>query len=237
MHDDGSMMRLPALLEFAKKHAIPIISIADLIAYRRVHETFVRLEAESDLTTETGVWRMRVYRDSLEQREHVALIRGTINALKPILVRTHSECITGDVFGSLHCDCGSQLSAAMKKIAEEGCGVVLYMRQEGRGIGLANKVKAYALQAEKGLDTVEANEALGLPMDLREYGIGAQILKDLGIGKIRLLTNNPKKVVGLEGFGLEIIERVPLEIETHHPLQKRYLLTKKEKLGHELRHV
>jgi 3,4-dihydroxy 2-butanone 4-phosphate synthase/GTP cyclohydrolase II len=237
MHDDGSMMRLPALLKFAKKHAIPIISIADLIAYRRVHETFVRLEAESDLTTETGVWRMRVYRDTLEQREHVALIRGTINALKPILVRAHSECITGDVFGSLHCDCGSQLSAAMKKIAEEGCGVVLYMRQEGRGIGLANKVKAYALQAEKGLDTVEANERLGLPMDLREYGIGAQILKDLGIGKIRLLTNNPKKVVGLEGFGLEIIERVPLEIETHHPLQKRYLLTKKEKLGHELRHV
>ncbi len=237
MHDDGSMMRLPALLEFAKKHAIPIISIADLIAYRRVHETFVRLEAASDLTTETGVWRMRVYRDTLEGREHVALVRGSINALKPILMRAHSECITGDVFGSLHCDCGSQLSAAMKKIAEEGCGVVLYMRQEGRGIGLANKVKAYALQAEKGLDTVEANEALGLPMDLREYGIGAQILKDLGIGKIRLLTNNPKKVVGLEGFGLEIIERVPLEIETHHPLQKRYLLTKKEKLGHELRHV
>ena len=232
MHEDGTMMRLPALQEFAKKYDLKIISIADLIAYRRRHETFVRLEAETELQTKTGNWMVRIYRDSLHNADHVALIKGTPTPLKPILVRAHSECLTGDVFGSLHCDCGDQLLQAMEMIEEEEEGVILYMRQEGRGIGLANKVKAYELQRKHGLDTAEANERLGFPADLRDYGTGAQILKEIGVGKIRLLTNNPKKIVGLEGFGLEVVERIPIELPVKNERQKKYLQTKKEKLGH-----
>ena len=250
MHDDGTMMRLraqrgdnpaerglPSIEEFAKKNDLPLVSIADLIAYRRRHETFVRLEAQSSLETEVGFWKMHVFWDSLHNLEHVALVMGEVTPLKPVLVRVHSECVTGDVFGSCHCDCGAQLSVAMRNIAREGCGVIIYMRQEGRGIGLINKVRAYDLQQREALDTVEANEKLGLPVDLREYGIGAQILKELGVGKIRLLTNNPKKVVGLDGFGLEIIQQVPIEIVPKSAKQKKYLQTKKKKMGHVLRHV
>jgi len=237
MHEDGTMMRLPALTEFAKKHDLAMISIADLIAYRRKHETFVRKEVETELETETGTWRICIYLDSLNKKEHVALVKGEIAALKPILVRAHSECLTGETFHSVHCDCGLQLKCAMEKIEKEECGIILYMRQEGRGIGLTNKMKAYELQRKHGLDTAEANEKLGFPMDLRDYGIGAQILKDLGVGKIRLLTNNPKKVVGLEGFGLEIVERVPIEIRPESEKQEKYLKAKQEKLGHVLRHI
>lgn len=232
MHENGTMMRLLALEAFAKEHDLTIISIADLVAFRRRNETFVRLEAETELETETGLWNIRIYRDSLYQVDHVALIKGTVSPLKPILVRAHSECLTGDVFGSLHCDCGDQLAMAMDMIEQEGEGVILYMRQEGRGIGLANKMRAYELQRKHGLDTAQANERLGFPADLRDYGTGAQILKDLGIGKIRLLTNNPKKIVGLEGFGLEVIERVPIELASTSEKQRKYLQTKKEKLGH-----
>lgn len=232
MHEDGTMMRLPALKEFAQKYDLKIISIADLIAYRHQHETFVRMEAETELETETGMWNVRIYRDSLKGLEHVALIKGSLSLLKPTLVRAHSECLTGDAFGSLHCDCGSQLQAAMKIISKEGEGVILYMRQEGRGIGLTNKVKAYELQRKHGLDTVEANKQLGFAEDLRDYGVGAQILKDLGVSKLRLLTNNPRKIVGLEGFGLEVLERLPIEISPRTLQQEKYLKTKQEKLGH-----
>jgi 3,4-dihydroxy 2-butanone 4-phosphate synthase/GTP cyclohydrolase II len=237
MHEDGTMMRLAALSEFAMKHDLLIISIADLIAYRQQHETFVRCEAETELETETGTWQIKIYKDTLNDLEHVALIKGKISALKPLLVRAHSECLTGDTFGSTHCDCGSQLESAMQQVEVEGEGVILYMRQEGRGIGLTNKMKAYELQRKHGLDTVEANEKLGFPMDLRDYGVGAQILKDLGVCKMRLLTNNPKKIVGLEGFGLEVIERVPIEVQTTSKKQATYLKTKKEKLGHLLKHI
>ncbi len=237
MHDDGTMMRLPALLAFGAAHGLPVLSIADLIAYRRRNEIFVRCLAQSGLETETGMWQMSVYEDVLSKREHVALTFGAIDPLRPALVRVHSECITGDVFGSCHCDCGKQLREAMRLIAAHGSGAVLYMRQEGRGIGLANKVRAYALQQHEGLDTVEANERLGFPMDLRDYGIGAQILREIGIGKLRLLTNNPRKIVGLQGYGLEVIERVPLEILPRTERERSYLRAKKEKMGHELSDV
>ncbi len=232
MNDDGTMMRLPALQKFAKEHKILIISIADLIAYRRRHESCITFETETSLETETGHWQLKIYRDTVHQSEHLALIKGTIHPDSTTLVRVHSECLTGDVFDSLHCDCGGQLKVAMRQIEEEGSGVVLYLRQEGRGIGLLNKIRAYKLQQEEGLDTVEANEKLGLPADLREYGIGAQILRDVGVRKLRLLTNNPKKMAGLQGFDLEVTEQLPLRIEPTSDRQKKYLQTKKIKMGH-----
>ena len=231
MHEDGSLMRMNALQEFIAEHELIMVSIADLIAYRRQNETCIRKEAETQLSTQTGDWTMRVYTDTVG-KEHVALVKGNIESLQPTLVRVHSECLTGDAFGSLHCDCGEQLEAAMEQIAHEGTGVIVYMRQEGRGIGLSNKVKAYTLQTEHGFDTVEANEQLGLPVDLRTYGVGAQILKDCGVGHMRLLTNNPKKVIGLQGYGLHLTEQVPLEMHPTSDKQKKYLDTKKEKMGH-----
>lgn len=237
MNEDGTMMRLPEITEFAAQHDIPVIAIEDIIAYRRQNETLIRKEAETTLETETGEWVMRVYTDTVSHAEHVALIKGDIQTMQPTLVRVHSECLTGDAFQSVHCDCGDQLHTAMQAIHKEGAGIVVYMRQEGRGIGLVNKVKAYNLQREEGLDTVEANERLGFPMDLRSYGIGAQILKDCGAGHIRLLTNNPKKVVGLEGYGLHLVAQVPLQTELKSERQKKYLQTKKEKMGHSIKHV
>ena len=234
MHEDGSMMRLPALQKFAEQHDVPIVSIADLIAYRRKNETCIRKEVETLLDTDTGTWTMRIYHDNVSNAEHVVLIKGDIKSMHPTLVRVHSECLTGDAFGSLHCDCGQQLKVAMQMMEKEGTGVIVYMRQEGRGIGLKNKIRAYELQRNQGLDTVEANEKLGLPADLRTYGIGAQIIKDTGVGYMRLLTNNPKKVVGLEGYGLHVTEQVPLHIPPKSDAQKKYLHTKKEKLGHSL---
>ena len=236
MHDNGTMMRLPALTAFAAKHDIPIISIADLIAFRNRTETFIRKEAETELETETGLWRLVVYSDTLHSQEHVALVKGEISETKPMLVRVHSECLTGDILGSKHCDCGEQLGLSLEKIEQDGAGVLLYLRQEGRGIGLANKVRAYELQRE-GLDTVEANKELGFSSDLRQYGIGAQILKDIGLGYIRLLTNNPKKIAGLDGYGLHVMEQMPLELSKLSKRQRKYLKTKKEKMGHWLQHV
>lgn len=235
MHDEGTMMRLPDIQIFAKKFKIPILTIADLIEYRRKTESLITLSARTELETSHGTFVFSVYKDILGQ-EHVALSMGKIQKTKPALVRVHSECVTGDVFHSLHCDCGGQLDLAMKKIADVGTGVIVYLRQEGRGIGLTNKIRAYGLQ-HAGLDTVDANRALGLPDDLREYGTGAQILKHLGVGKMRLLTNNPKKVVGLKGYGLEIIDEVPLEVTPKSMKQKKYLSTKKVKMGHTLRKV
>lgn len=232
MHEDGTMMRLPALQEFAQKHGLLIIAIADLIAHRRKNERFIEREAEANLETENGTWHLTVYRDTLHNMEHTAITMGTINAETPTLVRVHSECFTGDVLHSVHCDCGGQLKKAMEMIHKEGTGVILYMKQEGRGIGLANKIKAYALQQNEGLDTVEANERLGFPEDLREYGIGAQILRDLGVGKMRLMTNNPKKMGGLQGFGLEVTEQIPIVVENMTERQKKYIETKRKKMGH-----
>ncbi len=236
MHDDGTMMRIASIVPFAAKHKIPILSIGDLIAYRRRTESLISLQAKSILETRYGEFSILVYHDKLHHKDHIALTLGKLKGSKPVLIRVHSECLTGDVFGSEHCDCGGQLDIAMKRIAAEGCGVFLYLRQEGRGIGLANKIRAYELQ-HLGMDTVDANRALGLPDDLREYGIGAQILKDLGVNRMRLLTNNPKKVVGLEGYGLRIVEQVPLEIEIKSAKQRKYLATKKKRMGHRLKRV
>ena len=229
MHDDGSMARRPQLEAFAAKHGLHVLQIADLVAYRRRRERSVMRLAEAELPTRHGKWRLVVYED-LQGQAHVALVMGTVDDGQPVLVRMHSECLTGDVFGSLKCDCGDQLDQAMAAVAAEGRGVVCYLRQEGRGIGLANKVRAYALQ-EQGLDTVEANLALGFPPDARDYGTGAQMLSDLGVRKIRLLTNNPDKQYALSGFGLEIVERVPIAV-TPRAENARYLATKKTRLGH-----
>jgi 3,4-dihydroxy 2-butanone 4-phosphate synthase/GTP cyclohydrolase II len=231
MNDDGTMSRLPQLLEFSKKHGLKICSIAQLIEYRRRYEKLIQKVAEAGLPTESGTYRVILYQDLTNNKTHLALVMGQVDS-ESTLVRVHSECLTGDVFSSLRCDCGRQLKTAMQLIEREKKGVILYMNQEGRGIGLAEKIKAYALQ-DKGLDTVEANEALGHKADLRDYGIGAQILADLGLKNIRLLTNNPRKIVGLEGYGLKVVERLSLEVEPN-PLNYRYLKTKKEKLGHHL---
>ncbi len=230
MNDDGTMARLPELRKFARKHGLKICSIADLIEYRRRREKLVERVESVFLPTEYGDFQLYLYRTKVDNNLHVALVHGEVAGKENVLVRVHSECLTGDVFGSLRCDCGPQLRQAMRQIVEEGCGVLLYMRQEGRGIGLGPKILAYKLQ-EHGADTVEANEKLGYPPDLRDYGIGAQILVDLGLRSIRLLTNNPKKIVGIEGHGLKVVERVPIRIPPN-PYNKRYLETKKKKLGH-----
>lgn len=231
MHKDGTMARVPQLMEMAKHFDLKIITIADLIEYRRIREKLVQKKVTVDLPSKYGNFKLHLYENILDPNDNpIALVKGELREDEPVLVRAHSECLTGDVFGSMRCDCGDQLSAAMKMIAKEGKGVVLYMRQEGRGIGLVNKLLAYHLQ-EEGKDTVEANEALGFKPDLRDYGTGAQILKDLGLKKIRLMTNNPKKIIGLKGYDLEVVERVPLEIPPNE-INHEYLKIKRDKLGH-----
>ncbi|WP_226536498.1 bifunctional 3,4-dihydroxy-2-butanone-4-phosphate synthase/GTP cyclohydrolase II [Fictibacillus halophilus] len=232
MKEDGTMARVPELVELAKQHNMKLITIKDLITYRNKTEQMVKREVEINLPTEYGDFKAVGFSNVLDNKEHVALVKGDISNGEPVLVRVHSECLTGDVFGSNRCDCGPQLHAALSQIDKEGRGVLLYMRQEGRGIGLINKMKAYKLQ-EEGLDTVEANEQLGFAPDLRDYGIGAQILKDLGINKMKLLTNNPRKIAGLKGYDLEVTERVALQMP-HNESNEDYLKTKKSKLGHML---
>jgi 3,4-dihydroxy 2-butanone 4-phosphate synthase/GTP cyclohydrolase II len=232
MKSDGTMARMPELRRFAARHKLKIVAVRDLIAYRMRTERLVERVTEARLPTQYGEFRIIGYRSMIDPAEHLALVMGDITTPEPVLVRVHDQCVTGDVFGSLRCDCGEQMDLALRRIAEEGRGLFLYMRQEGRGIGLHNKLRAYALQ-DQGLDTVEANEALGFPADRRDYGIGMQILVDLGVRKMRLLTNNPAKRAGLEGYGLEVVERIPIVIEPN-PHNVRYLETKRLKMGHDL---
>lgn len=230
MKDDGAMARLPSLKKFAKTHGLKICSIEALIEYRRSRDRLIEHLEVIKMPTDYGVFDLHLYRSTIDGQNHIALVKGKVDKRSPVLVRVHSECLTGDIFGSRRCDCGPQLQQAMKQIDRAGAGVIVYMRQEGRGIGLPAKIQAYKLQ-EEGLDTVEANRRLGFPMDLREYGLGAQILADLGIRKIKLLTNNPKKIVGLDGYGLQIVNQVPIKVKAN-PHNHRYLKTKKEKMGH-----
>jgi 3,4-dihydroxy 2-butanone 4-phosphate synthase / GTP cyclohydrolase II len=232
MNEDGTMARMPDLEKFAAEHDLKIATIADLVAYRLHRDVLIHRVAEARVPTENaGEFTAIVYTNDIDSHEHLALVKGKIDPEKRVLVRVHSECLTGDVFGSSRCDCGLQLNAAMRMIDQEGCGVLLYMRQEGRGIGLVNKLKAYKLQDEEGIDTVEANIKLGFKPDLRDYGIGAQILRDLGVRKMGLLTNNPKKIIGLEGYGLRVVDRFPLEMEAGNE-NKDYLLCKRDRMGH-----
>jgi len=234
MNDDGTMARVPDLVEFCARHRLSMITVADLIAYRRRHDNLVERVVEARLPTEFGVFNVVGFRTLVDDKHHVAMVKGDVAGEEDVLVRVHSECLTGDVFHSLRCDCGQQLEAALELIEAEGRGVLLYLAQEGRGIGLLNKLRAYKLQ-EEGLDTVDANLELGLPADLRDYGIGAQILVDLGLTSIRLLTNNPKKIVGLEGYGLRVTDQLPL---AHPPTEhnREYLRAKRDRLGHLLHH-
>jgi len=230
LKENGEMARLPELLEIAKKFKLKIVSIRDLIQYRLRQDILVHQVVDANLPSKFGNFNIIIYKSNVDEKEHIALVKGNVKTKKPVLVRVHSECMTGDIFGSMRCDCREQLTKSMEMIEKEGNGVVLYMRQEGRGIGLVNKLKAYNLQ-EKGKDTVEANVELGFKADLRDYGIGAQILRDLGLTKIKLLTNNPKKIIGLNGYGLDVTERIPIEIKANE-INKKYLKTKRDKLGH-----
>jgi 3,4-dihydroxy 2-butanone 4-phosphate synthase / GTP cyclohydrolase II len=232
LNDDGTMARVPQLMEYVEKHNLKIITIADLISFRRKNEMLVKRVTEANMPTRYGDFKVVGFENKLNGEHHVALVKGDVTDGEPVLVRVHSECLTGDAFGSLRCDCGEQYAAAMSRIEEEGRGVLLYMRQEGRGIGLINKLRAYSLQ-DQGMDTVEANLALGFPEDMRDYGIGAQILSELGISKVKLMTNNPRKLAGLSGYGIEIVDRVPIQMN-HNERNEYYLKTKKQKLGHML---
>lgn len=232
MNEDGTMARIPELMEFVKKHGLKIITIADLIAYRRKNEILIDHVAEANMPTKYGDFRIIGYENKLNGEHHVALVKGDVDDGQPVLVRVHSECLTGDAFGSIRCDCGEQFAAAMEQINKEGRGILVYMRQEGRGIGLINKLRAYSLQ-DGGMDTVEANLALGFPEDMRDYGIGAQILADLGVKRIKLLTNNPRKISGLAGYGMEVVERVAIQMN-YNEKNAYYLKTKQAKMGHML---